>query len=270
MTVVEDAEQAAQVVHRSRAVEVLARLGIAARGLVWLVLAVLAFSVVRGRSAQTDQAGALRELAQAPFGEPLLLALAVGFLGYGVYCALSAAVGHRDESGLTRARHRLTSLGKAGVYLMLCVSTVSFLARGSGGASASSRTADVMSRPGGRTAVLLAGVAVIVVGVVMAGRGLARRHAACLEDYRVPDALRMPAIVVGLVGHVGRGVVVALVGMFLARAAILFDPQQAKGLDAALQSVVEQPYGRSLLSLAVVGMLAYALWSFFESAYRDI
>lgn len=269
MTAVDSAEQTARAVHRSRPVEVLARIGIAARGLVWLVLAVLAFSIVRGQNAQADQTGALRELAQTPLGGPLLVTLAVGFLGYGVYCALSAAVGHRDESGTKRARHRVTSLGKGAVYLALCVSTVSFLARGSGGATATSRTAEVMSRPGGRTAVLVTGLAVVAVGVVMAGRGLARRHAECLEDYRVPDPLRLPAIVVGVVGHVGRGVVLALVGAFLTRAAVRFDPQQAQGLDAALQAVVEQPYGRGLLGLAVVGMLAYALWSFFESAYRD-
>lgn len=269
MTAVDSAEQAARAVHRSGAVEVLARIGIAARGLVWLMLAVLAFSIVRGQDAQADQAGALRELARTPLGEPLLVTLALGFLGYGVYCALSGAVGHRDETGAKRARHRATSLAKGVIYLALCVSTVSFLARGSAGASASSRTADVMSRPGGRTAILLTGVAVVAVGLVMAGRGLARRHAECLEDYRIPGALRRPAIVVGVVGHVGRGVVVALVGAFLTRAAVRFDAQQAQGLDAALQAVVEQPYGRGLLGLAVVGMLAYALWSFFESAYRD-
>ena len=264
------AEQAARDVHGSRAVEGLARLGLASRGLVWLVLALLAASIVRGDQAQADQGGALRALSRTPFGQPLLLTLAVGFAGYAAWLLLSAAVGHRDEHGRERALHRGKSLGKGLVYAALSVTTLQFLLRGSGGGSTSSRTAEVMSYTGGRTAVGLVGLVLVGIGIYMVVKGVRRKHAECLEQYRVPRALRRPAIAVGAVGYVGRGFTLGLVGAFLVRAAVRFDPQQAKGLDAALQAVVEQPYGRVLLGSAVVGMLAYALWSFVEAAYRDI
>lgn len=258
-----DVETTARDVRDSRAVEVLARLGLASRGLVWLVLGVLAFQIVRGGQAQADQAGALRQLVQTPFGRPLLLVLAAGFAGYALWLLLEAAVS-REE-----ALHR----GKAGfkglVYLALCVSTLQFLARGSGGGSASSRTAELMSHPGGRTVVGLIGLLLLGIGGYLVVKGLRRKHADCLEDYRVPDRLRRPAVLVGAVGYVGRGVTLGLVGAFILRAALLFDPRQAKGLDAALQTVVQQPYGRILLGLTVIGVLAYALWSFFESAFRE-
>ena len=264
------AEQTARDVHGSRAVEGLARLGLASRGLVWLVLALLALSVVGGQEAQTDQGGALRALSGTPFGKPLLLTLVVGFAGYTAWLLLSAAVGHRDEHGTSRVVHRGRSLGKGLVYGALAVSTLQFLLRGGGGPSTPSRTADVMSWTGGRTLVGAVGVAVLAVGLYLVVKGVRRKHAGCLEHYRVPRALSRPAIAVGAVGYVGRGFTLGLVGAFLVRAAVRFDPQQAKGLDAALQAVVEQPYGRVLLGLAVVGMLAYALWSFVEAAYRDI
>jgi hypothetical protein len=267
---VEGAGDAAKAAHGSRAVEALARLGLASRGLVWLVLGLLAVAVVRGDEAQTDQTGALRALAETPVGTPLLLALALGFAGYAAWLLLSAAVGHRDEDGRKRLRARLESGGKGVVYIALCVSTLQFLARGAGGADARSRTAEVMSHPGGRTAVGLVGAALLAVGAYLALKGLRRKHSECLEHYRVPGVLRRPAVLVGAVGYVGRGAVVALVGAFLVRAAVLVRPEEAKGLDAALQTVAQQPYGRVLLALAAVGVLAYALWSFFEAAYRDI
>ena len=267
---VDSAEQTAQAVHNSRAVEVLARLGLASRGLVWLVLALLALSIVRGDQAQADQGGALKELSQTPLGKPLLAVLAVGFAGYGVWCALNAAVGHRDEDGGTRTRHRLKSGFKGLVYLALCVSTVQFLLRGRGDETATSRTAEVMSRPGGRTAIGLVGLVVVGIGIYMLVKGIRRKHAECLEHYRVPRALRRPAVVVGAVGHVGRGVVLGLVGAFLLRSAVLFEPQQKQGLDATLRAVAAQPYGRVLLAVTALGMLAYALWSFFEAAYREV
>lgn len=265
---VDSAHDAARTAHDSRAVEVLARLGLAARGLVWLVLSALAFSLVLGQSAQADQEGALRALAAAPFGRPLLAVLAAGFAGYAAWLLLEAAVGYRgDES---RTLHRIRAGIKALVYLALSVSTVSFLARGAGSGTAESRTAEVMSHPGGRTAVGLVGLVLLGVGIYLAVKGIRRKHADCLEHYRVPGLLRRPAILCGAVGYVGRGVTLGLVGAFLVRAAVLFQPDQAKGLDAVLQTVVQQPYGRVLLGLTVIGMLAYALWSFVESAFREI
>ena len=265
-----NAEQAARDAHDSRAVEVLARLGLASRGVVWLVLALLSLSIVRGENAQADRGGALRALADTPFGRPLLLTLAVGFAGYAAWLLLSAAVGHRDEDGSTRLVHRGKSLGKGLVYGALSVSTLQFLLRGPGEASTSSRTAEVMSYPGGRTAVGLVGALLLAVALYLVVKGLRRKHAECLEDYRVPPSLRRPAVLVGAVGYVGRGFTLGLVGAFLVNAAVRFDPGQAKGLDAALQTVVQQPQGKVLLGLAVVGMLAYASWSFMEAAYRDI
>ena len=267
---VDDAEQAARTAHGSRAVEVLARLGLASRGLVWLVLGVLAFSIVQGQSAQADQTGALRALSDTPLGKPLLLVLALGFAGYATWLLLCSAVGHRDEDGASRLLERGKSGGKGVLYAALCVSTLHFLLRGAGSGSASSRTAEIMSYPGGRTALGVLGVVVVGIGLYLAVKGLRRKHAECLEHYRVPRRLRRPAIAVGAVGYVGRGFTLALVGAFLVRAAARFDPDQAKGLDAALQAVVQQPYGRVLLGAAVVGVLAYALWSFVEAAYREI
>lgn len=264
----DDAQQAARDVHDSRAVEVLARLGLASRGLVFLALGFLASSLVRGKTAEADQNGALTALEDTPIGWPLLVLLAVGFAGYAAWLLLSAAVGHRHEEHSTA--QRLKSGFKGLVYLALCVSTVSFLLRGGQKDETASRTADLMSKTGGRSLVGLIGLIVLGIGIYLAVKGLRRKHAECLEHFRVPSGLRTPAIAVGAVGYVGRGVTIGLIGAFLVNAAVRFDPGQAKGLDAALQTVVEQPHGRVLLALTTVGVLAYAFWSFIEAAFRKI
>lgn len=262
-TAVADVEQAARTAHDSTAVAVLARLGLAARGLVFLVLGLLALSVARGSDAQADQSGALEQVQETPVGGPLLLVLGIGFAGYAAWLLLEAAVGDG-------ALDRLRSGAKGLVYAALSVSTFRFLSRGEGGASAESRTAQVMEQPGGRAVVAVAGLALLGIGAYLAYKGLRRKHAECLEGYRVPRRLHRPAVVVGAVGYVGRGVTLGLVGAFLLRAAASSDSTQAKGLDAALQAVASQPYGRVLLALTAVGVLAYALWSFVEAAYRDL
>lgn len=266
------AQSTAEQVHDSAPVAWLARLGFASRGLVWLVVGLLAVSVALGRNDErTDQAGALSAISDRPLGGALLVVLVVGFLGYAAWRLLDAAVGHRDDDGAKRVGHRLLSLGRGLLYLGLALTTTQFLLRGSEQQDQTgSRTADLMSRTGGRTAVGVLGVVLVVVGLVVAVRALMKKHSEHLEHYRVPDRLRRPAVAVGVVGLVGRGGVFALIGAFLVKAAVEFEPEEAKGLDAALQVLAEQSYGRVLLLAAAVGLVAYALWSFVEAAYRDI
>lgn len=264
------AARTARRAHRSDAVQGLARIGIAARGLVWLVIGLLALSVALGGDQQTDRGGALGALVDKPFGEVLLVGLVLAFLGYAAWQLLSAAVGHRDKVGAKRPGYRALSLGAGLLYSGLAVSTVQFLVRGGGQDQTGSRTAELLSRPGGRTAVGVIGVVLVVVGLVLAGRALVEKHSERIESYRVPARLRRPVVVVGIVGLIGQGAVFALIGWFLVRAAVQFDSNEAKGLDAALQVLAQQPYGRTLLGIAVVGLLGYGIWSLLEAVYRKV
>ena len=265
------AKSTARDLEDSDAVHGLARLGLAARGVVWLVIGLLTLSVLLGGAEQTDQGGALQAVSDQPFGKVLLVVLAVGFLGHGLWRLLNAAIGHRDERDQKkRWGQRAASLVRGLVYVSLGVATVRFLLEGSSADKTQSVTASVMAETGGRIVVGVLGLVLIGLGIAMAVKGVKHDHTEKLQTSRMPAGLRSPAVKIGVVGLVGRGAVLALVGMFLVRAAVLFDPREAKGLDAALQSLAAQPYGKGLLALTVVGVLAYAVWSFVEAAYRRL
>lgn len=259
-----DAEDTARDVHQSGAVEGLARLGLASRGLVWLVVGLLALSVLRGGKARADNQGALREIADKPFGEVLLVVLVVGFLGYAVWQALNAAVGRE------KAKKRAESGLKALLYLVLAGSVVRFLLAGqqSGADGTPSMTARLMEQTGGRFLVGAVGLGVVGLGGYLASRALKGTHAKKIEGWKVPAGRARTAVRLGTVGLVGRGLVLALVGAFLVSAAVQADPREAKGLDASLRALAGQPFGKVLLGLAVVGLLAYAAWSFVEAAFH--
>lgn len=224
-----------------------------------------------GGSEQTDQGGALRAVSDTPFGTVLLVVLAVGFLGHALWRLLNAAIGHRDErKPKKRWLARAGSLVRGLVYGALGLATVRFLLGGSGQDQTRSLTARLMAETGGRMLVGVLGLVLVGVGIAMGVKGVRHDHAEKLQTSRMPAGLRSPAVKIGVVGLLGRGAVLALVGAFLVRAAVLFDPREAKGLDAALQTVAAQPYGQVLLALAVLGVLAYAVWSFVEAAYRRL
>lgn len=256
----------------SAVVEHAARLGLAARTLVWTTIALLALLVAAGRNAKPDQSGALAALRDRPLGTALLIAAAVGFLAYGGYRLLSVAKGHRDlPAGGQRRLRRAQSLGEAGLYLAAAGSTASFLL---GGAKDSEQqtesvTARLMALPAGRWLVGVLGVAVAGLGVVMAYRAVREKHARDLGP-RTPRWVRRPAVALGAVGMAGRGGVIALAGGFLVDAAARFDPRSAKGLDDTLQTLARQPFGTVLLLAAGSALLAFGIWSLAETLWRDV
>lgn len=264
---------AAEQAEGSALVDKGARLGLAARTLVWTTIALLALAVAAGNSAKPDQSGALATLGNNPLGTVLLVATAVGFAAYGLYRVLTATVGHRDQPpGRARWLRRAQSAAEAVLYLAAAVTTARFvLGRGADSEKQTdATTARLMALPGGRWLVGLVGIVVVVVGAVMAYRAVRERHAADLDPARASRRLRRAAVAVGVVGLAGRGVVIALVGGFLVDAAARFDPQQAKGLDATLQTVAQQPFGRGLLLLAALALLAFGVWSLAETLWRDV
>jgi hypothetical protein len=266
-----EAMQVARKAHRSDTVEWLARLGLVSRGLIWLTVGFLAAQVALGSDKRADKNGALATLKDKPFGALLLVVLTIGFVGYAAWRLLEGTVGHRDEDDdRKRWTKRLASLFRGGVYLFLAGSTAKFLVSGGGNDNTKPLTARVMSHTGGRTFVFLVGAGLVVGGLAMAFRGMKQKFEDLVDEGRMPDGLRTVTRVVGTVGLVCRGLVFALVGWFLIDAAARFEPDKAKGLDASLKTLAHQPFGRVALFFAAVGLLAFALWSWIEAAYRKL
>ena len=260
----------ARRVERSDGAEAAARAGLVARGVVWTLIGLLALSVAFGDGGtEADQGGALRALGGGTAGKALLWVLAVAFLGLAGQRLLAAAVGHRRRSGSDRHLHRAASVLSAVFCLAAaygCVRTVEG-AGVDGEEQADSLTARVMEQPGGRTAIGVIGAVAVVVALALAVRALKHDHA---DEVHPPQRVRRPVLWLGVAGHVGRSVAIALVGGFLVHAAWQFEPQEAKGLDAALDAVRDSPGGPALLVLAAVSLLAYGLWSAAEAAWREV
>jgi hypothetical protein len=246
-----------------------ARAGLVARGLLWFVVGLLAGKIALGGQGQADKNGALQTLKDQPLGEGLLIALAVGFAAHAVFRVLEGTVGRRDEDDDgKRWLKRAWSLCRAAVYFFLAGTTVKFLVSGGGSENASKPTAKVLGWPAGQWLVGAFGAGVVIAGVVMIVRGVRQSFD---DKLNLPSG-RMRSVVekVGTAGLTGRGLVYALVGGFLVQAAVTFDPKKAKGLDASLKTLAQQPFGEGLLWLAVVALLSFSLWSFLEARYRKL
>jgi hypothetical protein len=77
-------------------------------------------------------------------------------------------------------------------------------------------------------------------------------------------------LALGIGGHVARAIVFALIGVFLLRAGWQYDPDEAIGLDEALQKLAGESYGGLLLGAVALGLAAYGLFCLVQARYRDV
>ena len=250
----------------------LARAGFVSRGVVYGVIGVLAFGLAVGMGGKTtDQSGALRTIANQPLGEVLLVLVAIGLAGYSLWRLLHALLGHgpeRSDSGFDR----IAALGSGIAYAAICAVAVGILlGSGSGSSSHTSKTtAGVLGWPGGTWLVGLAGALFIGIALYQGYRGVTQDFLKDAKTEKMSEATRKWYKLVATVGHLARTVVFGLVGVFMIKAAVDFNPNKAVGLDGALAKLAHQSYGSVLLGFVAAGLIAFALYSLADARYRKV
>jgi Domain of Unknown Function (DUF1206) len=261
-------------VEQSRWVERSGRFGLAAKGISYLLVAVLALGVAAGGGGRAeDQQGALKAVADEPLGWALIVLLALGFGSYAVWRFTQAAF-DRDREGADAEgiAKRLGRLGEAVLYAGLAVGAVAILAGAGGGGSQEEdkATAVVLDLPLGRWLVGLGGLAIVGAGAFNAYRALSGSFRDELREEAMHAPARPGYIGLGVAGHLARAVVFALIGFFVVRAAREYDPDEAVGLDGALQKLAGESYGTFLLGAVALGLAAYGGFCLVQARYRDV
>lgn len=254
----------------------LARMGFAARGLVYLIIGGLALRAALGDGGQTtDSGGALRTILQQPHGWALLGVVAVGLAGYALWSFVQAGLDPegigRDGKGVAkRAGHALSGAIHAGLALQAARMAFGFSAKGGGESSPQDWTALLLAQPMGRWVVAAVGLAVAAFGLFELIRAYRTDLPKRLDLSRVGYSTRVWIVRSGRFGMAARGIVFGVVGSLLVRAALSYDSGQASGFGGALDSLHQQTYGQWLLGLVATGLIAYGLFELVLARYRRI
>lgn len=265
------ASSSAREAANSTALEVLARVGLVAYGVVHLLVGWLALQVAWGGSSENaDQSGALQELVEKPFGAPLLWVLAVGLAALAIWQATEAVWGtHESERG-KQLRKQAAAGAKAVIYLLLGISAARF-AMGSGKSSSESQqdtTQGVLGWPAGQFIVAVVALVVIAVGGATVWRGVKKKFLRDMDLGSLPSRAQQGLTRLGQFGHIAKGIALAVVGLLLGYAALTFDPEKATGLDGAMRTIVQQPFGQFLLTAVALGFIAFGIFALAQARYR--
>lgn len=255
----------------SRPLRLLITVGLIAYGLVHLLIGWLALQIAfgTGGSGEADQQGALATLAGQPFGAVLLWVTAVGLVALVVWQGLEAAIGHRDaDDDRKRLFRRLGSAARAVVYAALAVAAIR-TATGSGSSGGDQKqeglTAQLLGMGFGRFLVAAVGVAVLVVAGRQIWKGATKKFTRDLAGGVAPWVVRL-----GQVGFVAKGVALAVVGGLFVWAAVTYDPAKAGGMDDALRTVHDAPFGPVLLAVLALGVVAFGVYCFVWSRHPRV
>lgn len=267
-------ETQARQASQSKTMGLLARLGLAVRGVLYILMGFLALQIAFGSGGgqEADNNGAVQTLAGEPGGKFLLWLIVAGLAGLTLWRLAEAAFGAAGPDG-HKASERLMSLGRAAVYGVLFTTTLLFTTGAGGQKSMDSKSRDLTAQamhdfPGGRWLVLLAGLALVGGAAWMAWQAVA--HKDFMDKLDVTGAVRRTVEKLGMAGYAARSAVYVGVGLFLAYAAVTFDPDKAKGVDGTLRELADAPVGPWLLTAVALGLVLFGVYSCCEARWRRV
>ena len=255
-------ESSAAAAARSPTMTAIAAVGMLAHGVVHVIIGVIAFSIAWGGGSgeEASPTGALATLSDQPLGIALLWIVAVGMLGLAIWQAGEAVWGQPGAEGLEQLGHRVGCVGKAVAYLVLgFLAAREALGDGPSGGQSEEEglTARLLGAPLGPLLVGAIGVGIVTVALYLVHKGATSRFVRDLEG-----SAGEPVIRLGQIGYVAKGVAYAIVGVLVVTAAVRHDPEESGGLDEALTTLRDQPYGQWLLTAVALGLIAYGLYAF--------
>lgn len=254
-------------------VERIARVGYAAKGVIYATIGVLAMREALGTGgATTGPIGAMRSMGPNPLDSVLLVVLSVGLLGYALW-KLVQGLADPDDKGFDAhgVLRRIGYVGSGAIHGILAFAAAQSIF------GAEDTSEDALALAAMAYQPPLGQILVGLVGIIVIGVGLYQLYAAYGANFR--DELRLNRMsnaevrwvtFAGCVGTAARAFAIGVAGAFVVLAAYESDPSEVRGLGEALETIQHQPSGSYMLGAVAAGLLVYGAFMLLVARYRRI
>lgn len=272
----ETVEKAEETV-RHPFVKKLARFGFYTKGVLYIVIGILAILLVAGlRGGKiADPTGAMGVIAQKNFGKVLLIFFIVGAIGHGVWNILRGAADVDDAGtdwfGIIK---RIISIGVGVFYIGLALTAWSILftenVSDANGQLPKTLTSVLFALPLGAVLVFIIGLSVIGAGFHECYNGISGKFQENYRSWEIKGWHQTFITILGVMSFTARALIFLLMGWFFITAAIKYNADEAAGIDGALLAVAQTSYGGILLFVTAIGLVCHGILAFYEANYRRI
>lgn len=255
----------------------LARFGLAAKGLVYLlsgVLALLGALSIGHRSGQSaDKSGVFSFVYQQPMGKVLLAAIAIGLL---CYAAWRLVQGIKDTEG---KGNNFKGLAKRGSYIfrgLLYISVAAYAGKlllhhtTSNGDSNEKLAGQLINKPFGQELVGIIAICMFISGIVQLFNAFSGRYKKYVQYAQHKSHIASLLIKTGRLGYTARGIVWFIIGWLFLKAAVKSSPGQAGGSGDVFQWLQSWDHGDVLLAIVAAGLVCYGIFMFLRARYQPI
>jgi hypothetical protein len=250
-------------------VEKLARMGYAARGIVYVIVGIIAAQAALGKRGVADQHGVFGEILRRPGGKFMLGLLAMGLVGFAVWRFVEAGLDPERDGAGKRALFAISGIVHVGLALSAARMALGS-GSGGGGDGGASWTAKLMEAPGGRFLVAAAALGIAGYGVMQLVKAYKSEIDKRLDLSPLSSEARRWAVRASRAGLAARGVVFVVIGFFLLQAGRHENASETRGLGGALDALHDTAYGPWLLGLVALGLVGYGVTQLLKSRYRRI
>lgn len=252
----------------------LARFGFAAKGVVYIIIGILAALAASGNGGKTtDSSGAFEEILSQSYGKYLLGAVTVGLIGYAIWRLVQAVKDTENKGSGAKGWAIRCGYAVIGLIHASLAFSAAKLIIGSGGGSkgdAQSKewTAFLLEQSFGQWIVAAVGSGFLIYAVYQFYKAYTAKFREKLNTSEMTGQTETFAIRFGQFGLSARAVVFGIIGVFLILAAMHSNPDEARGLSGALKALEQQTYGQILLGTVAIGLIAYGFFMFVMARYR--
>ena len=255
----------------SAGIRALARFGFAAKGLVYLLMGILALLAATGqRGGQTaDKKQAVQTLQDLPGGPVLLGFIAFGLLGYIIWRFTQALRDTENKGSDAKGIGRRIGYAGSGLLygsLAWFAAQLAWSGNADGGnSSQQTLTAKVLSWPGGDWIIILVGLAIIGGGIYQIIRAYSGSFHKHVNTSDLPANQQNIVYRTGQIGYTARGIVMAIIGYFFVQAGRKSSANATGSTDEAFDLLATM--GPGVLGVVALGLMAYGLYMLVQARY---
>ena len=258
-----------------KALELIARVGYGARGLIYLSLGVVIFLAawdVVGSSVGTS--GAIGAVAEQPLGRVWLWGLGLGLWAFVLWRVLQAVFDADREGNSRKALMLRAGQAVSGIFYGILAATVFEVLdeietnpAADDIAENQEKAAMLLDLPFGDWLLIGAGLVIAGVGIGNILKGIGKDFC---EDLACSSDLSERFTVLARAGYIARGVTYLPLAVFVVLAGFRARAEDVTSFGASLDALEAQPGGSLILGLCAVGLMAFGLFALIEARYRRI